>query len=360
MKKTTTLIFFFASLSFYTYAQHTDGGHPSYSSGSSGVGTINTGGGSGYSGGSSGGGYNPNTPTTETNYRPTNPSYTAPVYNSSRRSYYPVADAWIRPSTFYVRVGIGYAFPISGQTLNENGDPYATTMSFDDNQHISSYTKLKKVSFSAGLQTVAALGFMINKNIGVEVDGYLGVAPRTYTANFNGIVVDGSYPANITVTNKATTPLFVAPCFVLQNSGKNWGIYARSGPVIPAIGKVQREETYNFYAPGYHSAINQIIIGTKITTSTTIGFTAATGVKYKFNNKLSVWSELSMLSMSLYIHQEINTANIADGQYAGQFPTVNYGVSGNNVNRYNQTGIQPTYAEPFSNVSLNMGIAYGF
>lgn len=372
MKKIFTSFFFFAGV-LQVFAQR-DVVRPSYSTGSSNVGTINSGSqsssnsSSSYSTGSS------NTTRYESqsnsNYEnPARSDYRNSSDNNSRNNnnsysrYYhsrSVPQTVYIKSAFYVRVGLGIATPMAGQTLNENADPYSCTMNFDAGQQISSYTALKKISFSAGLQAVMAFGWMANKNIGIEVDGYIGIAPKKYTAHFKNIIVDGAYPADITVTNKAVLPIFIAPCLLLKTSGKKVEVYGRSGPVISANGKVQREETYDFYSPGYHAAINQIVIKTKITSSVNVGFTAATGVNYKLKNNISLWGEVSLLSMSLFIKQEINTENSADGQSASLFPTVDYGYSGSNVNRYTQTGVQPTYAQPFSHLALNFGVAYGF
>jgi hypothetical protein len=397
MKKLVLYCFISLVVNGFASAQSRDGGHPAYSTGGSGVSNI---GGSYNSSGSNNSTYNSGTGSTTNYYSSTDnynnnsnnssgsynntnnnsnvgavTNYNSPVGNyntNSTTTNYPgtyyhryndrqkADQSWYRPSTFYVRFGIGYAFRVAGQTMNENSDPYSTTMNFDSDGNISSFSKLKKASFSTGLQAIAAFGWMINKNIGVEVDGFLGVTPRKYTAHFNNVLVNNSFFADITVTNKAISPIFVAPCFVLQSAGKRLGIYSRMGVVIPANGKVMRKEIYDFYPPGFDNYINQIEIGTKITTSLTMGFTGAVGIKYKLDKKLCVWTELNLLSISLDIKQELNTENMVDGVSGGLFPTVNYGYSGSNVNRNNQTGTQPTYSESFSNMALNAGIAVDF
>ncbi len=393
MKKAFTLVFFFSFMYSEVYAQRNDVVYPSYSTGNSNVSTVNSNNSNNISSGSTN--YNQsNYSTSNSNASSTNNNNSSGSanYNQSQNtsndrddrnlnnsnpnnnynngntrtenSYYNNGKnapnesyrTVYRPPAFYIRIGLGYAFPNAGQTLNENSDPYSATMRFDTTRIINSYTKMNKISFSSGLQAVGAFGLMVTRNIGIEIDGYIGIAPKKYTANFYDVMVNGSYPANITVTNKAISPIFIAPCLLLQTNGRRCNVYARSGPVIAVNGKVQREETYNFSSPGYESYINQLIIGTKITTSLNIGYTAATGIQYRLNNRLSLWSELNVLSMSMYIKQELNTENIADGQSAQLFPTVNYGFSGSGVNRNNQRGTQPTYAEPFSNISVNAGL----
>jgi len=261
---------------------------------------------------------------------------------------------------WYLRAGLGYAFRQAGQTLNENSDPYTGTQTFDTTHSLFSYSSLKKVSFSAGLQAVLAGGYMFSKNVGVEVDGYLGMASSNYTSHFNNVLVNGSFPADITVTNKALSPVFIAPCAVFQIPGNVISGYARAGIAIPVNGKVIREENYHFYPPGYGSSINNITLDYNITTSFSLGYTAAMGIKYSKNKHFSYWTEASMLSLSLNIKQITNTKNVADGQTGTTLPTVSYGFNGTNVDRNNQVGTQPSYAEPFSNIAINAGMAINF
>ena len=97
-----------------------------------------------------------------------------------------------------------------------------------------------------------------------------------------------------------------------------------------------------------------------IKNSFSLGFSAAAGVQYKLSEKLSLWGEISMLSMSVYIKEADLTAVTANGQSVALSQ-----VSGAQVVKYSKNAIvdsngaqQPTYSQPFSNVGIQVGIKF--
>jgi hypothetical protein len=81
-------------------------------------------------------------------------------------------------------------------------------------------------------------------------------------------------------------------------------------------------------------------------------------VLYKLNSRMSIWGEVSMLSMSVYAKKSQLTAVTRNGQ---SYPLS--AVSGNQTVNYSRNGVidstgvtQPAYSQPFSNVGINLGI----
>jgi len=97
----------------------------------------------------------------------------------------------------------------------------------------------------------------------------------------------------------------------------------------------------------------------KITNSFSLGFAAAAGVKYKLSDNVSLFGELSLLSMSVYIKE----AELKSITYNGQSISIPNNIPGAHV-KYSKNATvdsndteQPRYSQPFSNVGINVGIS---
>jgi hypothetical protein len=259
---------------------------------------------------------------------------------------------------FYFRAGLGYAFPMAGQTLEPMaGDLYNGTRS--SSTFLQTYS-MKNTSFSAGLQGGIGLGYMFSPNVGLQLDVNAGISNRKYAFQDKNVLVDlgaGAIQSNITITKQADLPVLLAPSLVLQTSGKGKvNIYSRVGPVIPlATQIIQNTYIENVPGTGAPSSYNFTFA---IKSSFSMGFSAAGGLQYKLGNKVSLWAEVSMLSMSLYMKQSDLTGFEHDGR---SYSLSN--VTSPHTYYYSKSGTLdsnsvtlPTYSHPFSNLGVNMGI----
>jgi opacity protein-like surface antigen len=252
---------------------------------------------------------------------------------------------------FYFRAGLGYAFPQAGQTLDGTGTPYNGTANNTTNE-----ISIKGASFSAGMQAQVGFGYMFNKNIGVQLDANLGFANRKYTFTQNNVMID-SVPSTLSVTQQASSIFILAPSIVLQTGQEPWNIYSRVGVALPLSSSITYDQAQsNQPGTGLQTTYDFIF---EMKNSFSLGFTAAAGVQYQLNDRVSLWGECSMLSLSLYTKQ----MTLKDFTVNGQSQSLSY-VSSPHVINYSKNAvidnsgtIQPAYSQPFSNVGINVGIA---
>jgi hypothetical protein len=255
----------------------------------------------------------------------------------------------------FFNAGLGYAFPVAGQTLDGSGTPYNGTL----NNTTLAYN-IKSASFSSGMQAKVGFGFMATKNAGVLLDASIGLLTKKYKATIDGVTFgsgSSTYPGSVTLEEQAIMPMIIMPSLVMQSDGKKWGVYSRFGVALPLNTHILLDQIQT-NAPGTGATSVDDFTMT-IKSSFSLGFTGAAGVRYKISDRLSLWGEVSGLSLSVYIKQSELTAITHNGQ---SYSTS--AVSGNHVVNYSKnvtvdsTGANlPAYSIPFSNMAVNFGIS---
>ncbi len=255
----------------------------------------------------------------------------------------------------FFNAGLGYAFPVAGQSLDGAGTPYNGSLN-----NTSQTYSIKSASFSSGMQAKVGFGYMANKNVGILLDASIGLLTKKYKANIDGVTFgsgSSTYPGSITLEQQAILPMIIMPSLVMQSEGKKWGVYSRFGLALPLNTHILLDQIQT-NAPGT-GAISVDDFTMTIKSSFSLGFTGAAGVKYKISDRLSLWGELSGLSLSVYIKKSELTGITHNGK---SYPTS--AVSGNKVVNYSKsvtvdsTGANlPAYSIPFSNMGINFGIS---
>ncbi len=270
---------------------------------------------------------------------------------------------------FYVRAGLGFAIPQAGQTVYDTPIPYYEFASAYNgtrtyNSNGSQTYNIKPSSFSAGLQSAIGVGYMFTPNIGVQLDASIGLSNTKYTFTDENLplvvattgTTTVTVPYNISTVQQAKTPTFLMPSLVLQTSAEKLNGYARFGFALPLNTKVTQDQILT-NAPGTGTQITDDLTW-QVKNSFSLGFTAAAGVKYKISDKVSIWGELSLLSMSVYTREQNLTGWTESGQsvalsnYTGP-QNIKFSKTATVDSTYSQF---PTYAQSFSNVGLNVGI----
>ena len=251
---------------------------------------------------------------------------------------------------FYLRAGLGYAMPQAGQTMDANGTPYNGTYSSSTGKQ--TYT-MKSASYSSGSSCTLGLGYMFSDHVGVQADAALGLANSKYTFAVANANISG-YIGNEQVTTQAKSTIFLMPALVLQTGGSSsWNLYGRFGVVVPVKAVVTSIEDY--YIPSQSFRIDYT---SQLKSSFSLGTTAAAGLEYKLNDRTTLWGEVSMMSLSLFLKESKYTHVTVDGvsypldSIGGPHP-VKYSKNVTVDTNYNT---QPSYSLPFSNLGISIGV----
>ena len=252
----------------------------------------------------------------------------------------------------YVNFGLGYAVPQAGQTLDGTGTPY--NGSLNATTFTAAYN-MKIASFTSGVNGTIGMGYLFNDHVGIQLDAAFNLSGTTYTFN-NENVSYGGYQATESITQQAKTALLLMPSLVLQTGGdKPWNLYTRFGLAIPVSTRIIQDQTF------YVAAVAETDDYTsKITNSFSMGFTGAMGLKYRVNDRMSVWGEVSLLSLSQFI-KESNLTTVTANGYSVPLDS----VSGPHTITYKKNvtvdtnqASQPTFSQPFSNLSFKVGVSF--
>ena len=256
---------------------------------------------------------------------------------------------------FYVRAGLGYAAPAAGQSMS--GEAYAYSGSMSASNDFS----IKNISFSSGLQGLVSAGYISRSHIGAQLDILAGLISPQYTYTQYSVPVNyggSSILSDVTLKHQANHPIVISPTVVIESGGKLLNLYCRVGPALPVNTKITQDRVYK-NLPGT-GAITTTDIQWNISSSFSLGYTGAAGVNYKLNDRMSIWGEVSILSLSVSVKQEDLSAYIRNGQSYSLSS-----ISGIKTFYYSKTGIadtnyihNPTYSQPFSNVSFNIGARF--
>ena len=258
---------------------------------------------------------------------------------------------------FYLKAGLGYGFAQTGQTMDGTGAVYSGSIT-NNNNGTETYS-MKNASLGTGLKGVIGLGYMFNKYVGVELNAAIGIANKKYTFTDNNYITTDSVTGVLSYTNQATTTVFLMPSLIVQNGGDKWNIYARFGVVLPVYAQSTQHQIFANY-PGA-GAVETDDYEWRQKYNFSLGFTGAAGVSYKLNDNLSLFAEVNMISLSLYL-KESDLKNIdVDGQ---SYPLSQLPASFPQKVTYskkvtvdpNDQSQEPTFAVPYSNVGFTVGV----
>lgn len=257
--------------------------------------------------------------------------------HSRNREKQPVVDN----TTWYGRIGVGYAFTQAGQINSLLGTPYNGSATFDGSGTIQTAFNYKKASMNAGVNAVIAGGRMFGPHIGLELAAQFNVAPAKYTFNGQNLPIAGGGVIDVTTVTQAKFPVFLIPAIVFQSQIHNsLEGYGRLGIVLPLDTKVNTSVSADGQ-PQYTSVQSAKF---------NLGFSGALGIKYALRNGLRLWGEFNVMSLSVYTKKEVLSSS------SGQSVTQNFSFNGSNPNS-NPNGAISTSSVPFGNAGVLIGIS---
>lgn len=261
---------------------------------------------------------------------------------------------------FYERLSLGYGLPSASQTMDGTATPYNGTMNSSTSGSTSMVTyDLKKASFSAGMQSCLAIGYMFNEHVGVDMGFNFVLGAKKYTLNDNNVVVSGIM-SNVQITQQAKVPILATPSLVLMSGSGDLKVYTRIGVVLPLKTRIIQDQIFT-NLPGT-GAIESDDYKWEIKNKFSVGFSGALGFEKKLGSAMSLYAEGSFLSLALYASE----GNLQDVYVNGQGGYLQYVAADQRKITYASSFTassgdyfhQPTYSQPFSNFSINVGIVF--
>jgi hypothetical protein len=252
---------------------------------------------------------------------------------------------------FYMRVGFCYGLAMSGQI----GDGSGTLVSVTNEENFN----IQPYSYGAGLSGTLALGYTINKNIGVEMIATSTLAGRKYEYTSVDLFSSGgtTYTEKAVITSHGNT-LLLQPSVVVQTGGAKTNIYARMGIIVPIMNLLVNDVNYN-------ESVNNNVEKTTEEYSMyfSLGASGAMGASINLTHDLRLYTELCMVSYTPYLAKGTRTEYTRNG--------VNYlsylSLSDREI-EFEKTGklvasqdpdkptISRTQSIPFSNIGINAGV----
>jgi hypothetical protein len=274
-------------------------------------------------------------------------------------SYLKAAGKDEQSNNLYLRFGLGYGFPQAGGTFDNGGFPYNGTIT---NQSTGDLTyNVQNASFSAGLHGELGLGYMFNQYIGIELGMDIGFVNTAYTGSHLGDTLSGT-AYNFSQKQYVQNPVLLVPGIIIKSGSGDLFFYARAGLALPLVTKFMQEQTIA-NLPG-NGAVETDVLTYEVKNKFIPGFRGSLGVEYKLGGNNYICAELQLLSMSLYPSGETLSAVSVNGvayptsAVSGTYQTI---TIGNNITipAGNNTGtIQPSYAIPFSNMGIHIGMVH--
>lgn len=267
----------------------------------------------------------------------------------------------------YFRGGLSYAVshggavqaPIFSYGLNNVLPINGSYSGVSSATNTSESFELSRVSYTAGLHGVFAVGAMINNHVGVELAANIGLGTKKMNTEIYS--ENSSIKTWLDVVQQCDIPVMLTPALVLQTGGKI-NLYARGGIVIPVQSAIIQEIDYaeQRYNPADSTFVHRTVrITEEFKMRLSPGFSGAMGVKIKTGKQVSVWAEAGILSMSLYY----KNSEIVQFDQNGQ-SVLNQLTPTERVTQFEfkgtataNTNIVPTFQTAFSNFNISAGVS---
>lgn len=273
----------------------------------------------------------------------------------------------------YIRLGLGYTMPHSGQTemggLGINGSTTVTSTYASSNE-ISSSTRndLKRASFGSGVNGVAALGVTLHRNIAIELGIGIGIAPQKYKYSYKETATSTAptYTDIFSVqsTKYQKTPVFILPAIVLQTDGEKVNVYSRLGVVLPVAGKLMDERKYTQDNSGspFTGAQEETY---EIKTRFAVGFHGALGIQWNLDRNFALFAEVNGMSMNAYAKKATLTRltiggvdYLSQASMAQKETEFEFSEEELNTAPSNAPSKAKTFAIPYSNIGVGIGFKF--
>lgn len=217
--------------------------------------------------------------------------------------------------SFYLKFGGGYSFPSASTLIGSSSNGiYLKETDPENGFYLPAYIRSGDAvtgSYNSGVTASATFGYQTSSNMGFEVNlGYVfGKKYKAYTEHTDMIdeaVINTSKSVITTYSRNA----YVAPAFVLTAGERNLRPYLSAGVVL-AMAQVEVRSNSRSDYDGDNGTSGRT---EKYSGGLSFGLRGGAGLELKLNEKLGLFSELSLISMSYYPRERETTRYEEDGE----------------------------------------------
>lgn len=260
-------------------------------------------------------------------------------------------------SQLYVEVGGGYglAAAANGYTMQNSSTSFQTGST-------STMAAKSGISYGKGAQAFVVIGTMFNANVGAELGvSYLaGAKFKSTSTDTSDVGIDKR------ISTSSGTMLRLTPALRLTAGKGNVKPYLKAGVVIGVSPKLKNQLDFPLGSGGAGNA------EAETTGGISIGFSGGAGATFRLSNKLSFFSEVSIITQSWSPKKGVVTKYVSNG--VDQLPTLTVSdketefvssltsTYSPGIYPYDTTTPSKTLKTllPFSSVGLNVGLHIGF
>ncbi len=267
---------------------------------------------------------------------------------------------------FYLKMGVGYNFPMGQQEFVSN-----------DINALGAYSeKLVTASYGKGFNPGIGVGYMITKYIGVELGGNFLLGGKT-DAKINAPVTGGTPPAVIgsretAVSSKAISFTLYPAIKLVAPAYSKVSPYTRIGLAIPVGGKITTTIDTKATIP---SGTSSDYVKRETKGNVNIGLHGAAGVNYDISDRIALWGEVNGQMLNVWSKSQKVTEHKVNGTDMLNTETIynketkyvkEINTSSNNAT-YNPNGYDGTKAKEvlreqvsFHNIGISLGMSIKF
>lgn len=254
----------------------------------------------------------------------------------------------------YASLGAGYNLPMATQNINQYG-LYNYTR-FEDGYR----EERVNISFGQGFNVQGSIGYLFNRNFGLELGAsYLFSSTSKISENYEATSFD---PTPLRIDFETSAQMFrLIPTLVLKNEFRNYSLYSKFG-VVAGFGDIIFEREIQ-------NGNEQAIIHQKLDGGLAWGLSLALGATYAVNEKLDLFAELKLISMSYAPSKGLVTKYIVNDVDELPFLTTEekevefvdeFSIDYNDPSPSDEPTKALKHSLPFSSIGLNIGLSYKF
>jgi opacity protein-like surface antigen len=193
----------------------------------------------------------------------------------------------------YVKLNVGYGMPASSQNI-EGFNNY--TSSYSGGDYWDETVERVNFSLGQGINIGGNIGYMFNSNFGLDLGLSYLMGGKT-EASGSELYDSWYYYTSETKRSVSSTMFRFSPSFILVADMLKINPYARFGVVV-GKGKINIEMTEDYYED--YDGIYEYTEKRKLELSEgmSVGLSAGIGALYNVAGNISVFGELSMISMT--------------------------------------------------------------